>query len=559
MNLLAIAFLALFAQQSTSTSVQGTVVQLGTSQPVARATVELKGESERNSYTLLTGTDGKFEFRNLAAGQYQLKVFRVSYIDSRQRSLSITAGQSVKDMRIGIVQLGAISGRVYDSNGDPLTNVAVRALKYSYLYARKTLTPAAAVQTDDRGEYRLFWLTPGQYYVGAVPEGSLHDDGHQMSFFVGGQFIRIDTMGIPHTDRPPGKKTDEVYAPVFYPGTSDAQGAAAIDVHPGTDFGGVDFSLKRVPLRTVRGIVVDGTTGQAATRASRGTTPQVMLVPRGPSINGTIPSATTSDGTFEIKAVLPGSYFLIATYRNNTGQGSTTVMSGRVPVEVGNSDVGGVSVTLSPATELSGQVIVDGVRDDPDVRHPVVSLQNDLTGTATGNLSQFFADFSDNRAFVIHSLIDGEYRVSLTDLPAGAYLKSIRFGGGDAVSEGFHVDAGSNERLEIVLGVNPGTVDGVVVSKSGDVVGNAAVTLVPDAAHRQRTDLYRNAVTDEFGRFHLQNVAPGSYLAFAWEDIAEDFWRDPEFIRRNENSGKPVKVGERSRESVEVTASPPSF
>jgi hypothetical protein len=147
----------------------------------------------------------------------------------------------------------------------------------------------------------------------------------------------------------------------------------------------------------------------------------------------------------------------------------------------------------------------------------------------------------------------------LTDLPAGTYLKSIRFGGGDAASEGFHVDAGSNQRLEIVLGVNPGTVDGVVVSKGGDVVGNAAVALVPDAAHRQRTDLYRNAVTDEFGRFHLQNVAPGSYLAFALEDIAEDFWRDPEFIRRNENSGKPVKIGERSRESVEVTASPPSF
>jgi hypothetical protein len=71
--------------------------------------------------------------------------------------------------------------------------------------------------------------------------------------------------------------------------------------------------------------------------------------------------------------------------------------------------------------------------------------------------------------------------------------------------------------------------------------------------------VYRNAVTDEFGRFHLQNVAPGSYLVFAWEDIAEDFWRDPEFIQRNENLGKPVKVSERGRESVDVTAGPPSF
>jgi uncharacterized surface anchored protein len=95
MNLLAIVFLALFAQQPSSTSVQGTVVQMETSQPVARATVELKGESGRNSYTLLTGTDGKFEFRNLAAGQYQLKVLRAGYMDSRPHSLSITAGHSL--------------------------------------------------------------------------------------------------------------------------------------------------------------------------------------------------------------------------------------------------------------------------------------------------------------------------------------------------------------------------------------------------------------------------------------------------------------------------------
>lgn len=534
-------------------------MQTGTSQSVARATVELKGESERNSYSLLTGTDGKFEFRNLAAGQYQLKVSRAGYIDSHPRSLSITAGQSVKDMRIGVVQLGAISGRVYDSNGDPLTNVTVRALKYSYLYGRKTLTPAAAGRTDDRGEYRLFWLTPGQYYVGAIPEGSVADDGHQMSFFVGGQFVRIDPMGIPHNDRPSGKKPDEVNAPVFYPGTGDAQRAVAIDVHPGADFGGVDFGLTRVPLRTVRGIVVSGTTGEAAARPTRGTTPGVMLVPRGPSITGLNPSGVTSDGTFEIKGVLPGSYFLIATYRSNTSTGAATLMSGRVSVEVGNSDVDGVSVALSPAVELPGQVIVDGVRDDSDAGHPVVSLRNDLTGTITGNLSEFVAEFTDNRAFVIHNVIDAEYRVSLTDLPAGTYLKQIRFGAGDAASDGLHVDAGSNERLEIVLGVNPGTVDGAVVSRSGDVVANAAVALVPDAAHRQRTDLYRNTVTDEFGRFHLQNVAPGSYLVFAWEDMTEDLWRDPEFIRRNENSGKPVKIGERSRESVEVTASPFSF
>jgi hypothetical protein len=67
MNLLTMALLLFFAQEPRSASVQGTVLQTGTSQGLARATVELRGESERNSFTTTTFSDGKFEFRNLAA------------------------------------------------------------------------------------------------------------------------------------------------------------------------------------------------------------------------------------------------------------------------------------------------------------------------------------------------------------------------------------------------------------------------------------------------------------------------------------------------------------
>jgi hypothetical protein len=85
------------------------------------------------------------------------------------------------------------------------------------------------------------------------------------------------------------------------------------------------------------------------------------------------------------------------------------------------------------------------------------------------------------------------------------------------------------------------------------------MALVRDSAHRQRMDLYRSATTDEFGRFHVQDIAPGSYLVFAWEDIEDGLWRDPEFIRRNEESGKSIQIDERTRATVEVTAFPFSF
>ena len=56
----------------------------------------------------------------------------------------------------------------------------------------------------------------------------------------------------------------------------------------------------------------------------------------------------------------------------------------------------------------------------------------------------------------------------------------------------------------------------------------------------------------------IQDIA-GSYLAFAWEDVEDGLWRDPEFIRRNEATGKPVQIDERSRGSVELPAVPFSF
>jgi hypothetical protein len=82
------------------------------------------------------------------------------------------------------------------------------------------------------------------------------------------------------------------------------------------------------------------------------------------------------------------------------------------------------------------------------------------------------------------------------------------------------------------------------------------VLLVPDAGRRLRSDLYKSAYTDELGRFHLQGIAPSEYGVFAWEDIEQDVWRDPEFIRRSENSGRLIHIAEGASENIELTVIP---
>jgi Carboxypeptidase regulatory-like domain len=557
MNLITILILGWFAQQTPIASIEGTVVQIGTAQPIAKAIVELSGGGGRSPLVLETNADGKFAFQNLVPGRYNLKVSRGGYLENpRGRSISMNPGQAMKDIRIALVPLGTLSGRVFDSAGEPLVNVSVRALKYSYDDGRRLLKIITTDKTDDRGEFRLFWLPPGQYYVSAVPQGRAVDDGHMLSFLAGGQPLRLDADGVPQIGAGYEiEKLGDRYVPVYYPGTADLEAASALVVQPGSDFNGVNFTIPRTTPRKVRGIAVDGATGQTVRMAS------VTLVSRTASTVAAVAARGrgTSDGTFEFQSVFPGSYYAVATSRIPVGGGAVRIVGGRTAVDVGNADVDRLVVIMSPSMDIIGQVTVGGIVDNAAAgKHPIVALRNDTYRgpDVWAAFRELFASFNTADQFVINDAIDSDYRVDVTDLPSGTYLKSIRFGATDLADGILHLDPRSSDRIEIVLGTNVGAMEGIVTDKDRRPLANTTVAVVPDAALRQRLDLYKSATTDESGRFRLEGIAPADYLIFAWEEIEDRLWLDPDFIGRNAASGRRIRVSERSRENVELLAIP---
>src|SRR5262249_805063 len=98
--------------------------------------------------------------------------------------LALQPGQEVKDMLFRLTLAAVISGRVNDENGEPMGLIKVVALsrpsdeeledRDNLSTRRLELSPAAMVQTDDRGQYRLFGLSPGEYYIQAVDEYEPH-------------------------------------------------------------------------------------------------------------------------------------------------------------------------------------------------------------------------------------------------------------------------------------------------------------------------------------------------------------------------------------------------
>src|SRR5262245_32553058 len=166
-----VAFFLQATQSQSPGSIDGVVVRVGTSTPVVRARVSVSNAQ------MLTDESGRFSFRNLQPGSYRISVAHNAYIPGqyggrRAAEVTVGPGQAVKDIVLGLVPRGATSGRVFDRNGDSVTNATVQALKHVYQDGRRILVPVDSARTNDRGEYRLFWLAPGPYVISAVPQES---------------------------------------------------------------------------------------------------------------------------------------------------------------------------------------------------------------------------------------------------------------------------------------------------------------------------------------------------------------------------------------------------
>src|SRR6185295_5382104 len=174
-------------------SIEGTVVTSVNGDPLRRAQVTLMQvrppseiaekpqdpDSEPPRFPpitpITTGADGKFKFTQLPAGSYRLSVACNGYVSTEYGKkstggqgtiITLTSGQALKDVLFRLQPAALVTGHVRDSEGQPITGVSVALLKIGYNWTGgRTMIRAASSLTDDRGEYRLFWVSPGRYYL----------------------------------------------------------------------------------------------------------------------------------------------------------------------------------------------------------------------------------------------------------------------------------------------------------------------------------------------------------------------------------------------------------
>jgi len=528
-------------------SIQGVVVRLGTSTPVPRARVSI------TNAMVLTDNNGRFVFQNIQPGRYRLTATHNAYViadagkPGSPSDVTLAPGQVIKDLVIALVPKGAISGRVIDSNGDPVTNATVQAMKYAYQDGQRILIPVDNARTNDRGEYRLFWLTPGPYVISATPQESACADAPCSVLITNTEVVSGPAPVIGGNVRLDGRVAirindgNETTLPVYFPGTTSAAAASPIQLAAGVDYTGVDLTIREAYAIRVVGRVVNGVTGQAISAANT----NVNLVPRRGTVStGSSQRALVSpNGTFELRHIAPGSYDLVASISIGGER-----LAASLPLEIGNRDTDAVTLVLQPQLSITGKLTIENLQpDNQNMSAFRVELRRE---PYTPQLLIVLPTVALDGTFTLAGVTPGEYRLKVGTGRVKGYVKSARYGAIDALNPPFRIDGPG--QLEIVVGTATCELDAITMDEAQKPFPQATVVLVPDPPRRQRFDLYYAVASDSSGRVHLDRLAPGDYKLFAWDDVPSDAWQDPEFLRLYEDRGKPVHVSEGGRETVEL-------
>jgi hypothetical protein len=454
----------------------------------------------------------------------------------------------MKDLVAELTPAGVVSGAIVDNDRQPLEGVTVQLMRAGYTSSGRRLFPVGgAVKSDDRGQYRIFFVAPGRYYVhaGTPLKGAGIDLSTAFNSF------------------------PETYSAVYFPGAANLQFATPVDVLPGTALSGVDFTLSKARGVRVRGSVVDATTGMPPEN-----NPSIWLSLRDPAgedytldLTGRGKVSYSRNGTFEFRDVPPGSYGLIATALAPGETLKATRLAperaGSMSLEVGNSDIEGLVVTLAPGGSIPGRIRVEG-RADIDLTTFFASGTKSVgfvpwfgggQSLIPGASLLAWAEIKPDGIFRIENVMPGEHRVDVSVLRPGMYIKEARFGLTDILAEPFRFNGRDTGNLEIVLSPNVSSLDGIVTDGRASAAPEAQVVLIPKRS-RHRTDLFKTVATDQDGRFALTNLAPGEYTLYAWEAIESNRWFDPDFVSADEQYGQSIQLSESSRHSVTLRLIP---
>ena len=489
----------------------GRVIAADTGAPVRSADIRLVGlKPDLSARMATTDDEGRFLLRDVVVGQYTLTLSKAGFVRGSfglkkdgPSSFEVTPGQKIDFGDLALARGGVITGRVLDAAGDPLADVTVGAWRLTYMTpASGRVMRTRSFPTNDRGEFRLYGLQPGRYFVSA-------------------------SLGAPGMAE----------APTFYPGTSTTADALAIEVKAGQESSGVSIQLVPNPYGAVAGTVTDS----KGTPYTAGVVWLIPARPDGVDLNSVqLTAIPDSTGRFKIVNVSPGDYRLEVMSRawlekiGSGGGGIGSAGLGEVaslPVTVMSGRTEEVAVQAGPGFRVRGHVFIDGApasgAASTAIRVAAYSTSTNISGTGVPAGAEVLPDGS----FVLTG-VQGP-RLFRPEKPvAKAYFDRATAGGLDVTERAFSITADVTG-VEIHLTTRPARIEGTVRDAGGAAIRDANVLVFST----QRADWlmphglrYHTIRSNAEGAFTLPSIPAGSYLAAVVPADDRDRWADPEYL-----------------------------
>ena len=483
--------------------IRGRVVRADTGDALRRAQVRVEEWStgdNTGAASTMTDAEGRYELAQLPAGRYTLKASRGGYVEvgygqrrpsQRGRPLELGEGAVLQNIDFALPPGGVVTGRVIDEAGEGVAQASVSLGRHRYVEGQKRLVGQNGDSTDDRGEFRIFGVPPGDYVVSATL--------HTMEF---------------------GARDRVRYVPTYYPGTPVSSEAQRVAVGAGQELSGIIIPLARAATVTVRGVV--RLSGEAPPSPLTFVSAQEIGAVRAEGIYAA--AVAGRDGSFAIGGLLPGTYVISAESMSESDSASTEVV-------IGGSDVDGVALVMSKGVTARGRIRFDTGDPPQGLRSSEVSVmamfldQQMRRGERPGGPPVVREDWS----FELQGLRGrGFIRAGSAD---DWQMKRVRRQGVDLTDTPLDF-AADIDNLEIELTDRITTVSGGVSDDRGRPALDATIIAFADDPGKwgRHSRFIQAARPDQQGRFTIRGLPPGKYVAIAVDYLEPGEERDPDLL-----------------------------
>ncbi|HPC83678.1 MAG TPA: carboxypeptidase regulatory-like domain-containing protein [Thermoanaerobaculaceae bacterium] len=459
--------------------VTGTVTDAATGLPIAGATVYVRRISWYEFYAT-TDSQGNYSVDRIPSGPVRVLAADARYRDELYDNIpceqftcspdegtpvSVAAGTTTEHIDFALHQLGTVQGRVTRAaDGQPLQNVAVR------LY-RPSETSYAYAYSDAAGYYEIVGREAGTYFA--------------------------------RTADSPSELVDELYDNLPCEPSCTPSTGTPITVMEGQTTAGIDFALETGG--TIAGRVTDEQTGTPV--------PDCRVTVHDASGASVSTTSTASDGSFTLRGLPTGSYFVRASrenYGSHAGElydnvpcdPSCTVTTGTPVAVATGGTVTGIDFALDRLGGISGSVTKAGGGALAHAEILVYDENGNVAGeTWSGDLGQYY----------VQDLAPGTY-----------FVKASAMGYVPEVYDNVPCDSGCDVNSGTPVTVAPGTATTGIdfaLQPRGRISGR--VTEDPDGSpvpgirlvlYTQTGTWFQDAASDSQGSYSFTNLPQGSYF-----------------------------------------------